>query len=1314
MLKKRSLWVGFVVSLILILVNIVPTMAQGQTDDGFLYSSLSLFSPTALTYDRSRFGFQVTYGGGDPNLYDVESLGAGWYWDKEARGASDIPSHDYVQTIRLSPVLSGSTQISYTTTPSGTALIDAIAAQSGSTWFIGHQPDCHTEDNLLSEFYAYAYHDLYHLIKDVDPTAKIAAGNIVQPTEQRLMYLGRVLETYEQTYGEPLPADLWATGNMILCEKCYPYKPPGEPFAWGACWVPDWPSYSASYDIATFYSVYDHWDVDIYASRIITFRQWMHDNGYQNHPLVISEYGILFYEGLVGGQTIQDDIDFMWETFDWMRSVRDPSVGYAADDGLLTQLWAWSSLDHGAYPGGTLFDPETYQATDLGIAYADYTSLLANCDQPVTGVSVSGPISGDVGTELLFTADITPSNVTTPITYSWSSDGFIHSGGTGMIPTEYAYYRWDSPGVKTITVTVRNCGRQDFSYTHSITISGSISTCETPLTGVSLTGPATGHLDEILTFTADPQPDDATLPITYTWSSYGLLDGQGTDQATYRWAISGNKNVQITARNCGGQDVSDTHTILTYESTSDLNIDKSIEPTTDISLGEIITYTIILFNNSDSLATSVVMTDPLPSGLEFNSWVEYPAYGSFIYPGPDVTWGPRDLAAGESILFQFTAIVTDNVTYNGATIINRAYVSSDNAGSGSDTATFTIGAASPGDAYEPDDACEQAKLISTDGTVQARTFHTTDDEDWVTFEAISGTEYIVEGITPPDSVTDLILELYDSCASAPGNGQDNSFSPDIRLRFTAPQDGPLYLRVRNSEGAPAGSQATYQLSVRALDATGTPGAVVIVAGKLRDNDDVQSNIHHVTNAVYQLFLDHGYDDDRLQYLATEDLDVDGDGTQDVDAVANRANLEHAITQWALSLVSEDRAFTLYLMDHGGYDKFYLNGSTETVTPSEIAGWLDTLEQAVPGLKVNVILDACKSGSFIDLTQSLSGPGRVVIASTGARRLAWATQDGAIFSDHFIAALDRGLSLYSSFETAKWAVEAAKPAQTPWLDDNGNGLHNEADDGAVAAVRGFAYAGTFGEGDDEWPPYVVGMGLGEIVEGRGVITAEVRDNGATAPHVWAEVYPPTYTVPSLAAGEEMIVDTTPTVTLIHQGDDLYRVEYDGFSASGDDRVVVYARDENGLLGRPKAVGDFPHQGRIYLPLVLRNYATPATFPVFIESAIPPHPVNAQGEVFHTTEVRIPDTLPDGGRFYFSSERDTLTEVFVDDKLIIQVNGVEVHTNIFDYVGGIQPEIVELSRTTMERIQGKVVTVLYQDVGAGVVAASEMWLIWVPTP
>ena len=231
-------------------------------------------------------------------------------------------------------------------------------------------------DDMLSEWYARAYHDLYYIIKAADPTTTIAAGNIVQPTLQRLTYLDRVLDAYETTYGEPLPTDAWVIHSYILCEKCYPFNIPSEPFAWGACFVPDWPSRSASDPLATFYSVYDHWDIDIFTQRIIDFRQWMYDNGYRNHPLLIGEYGILFYEGLVYGMTPADDVAFMLAGFDWMREARDPVLGYKPDDNRLVQRWAWFSLDHGNYPGGTLFDPYIYEPTELGIAYADYTSQI--------------------------------------------------------------------------------------------------------------------------------------------------------------------------------------------------------------------------------------------------------------------------------------------------------------------------------------------------------------------------------------------------------------------------------------------------------------------------------------------------------------------------------------------------------------------------------------------------------------------------------------------------------------------------------------------------------------------------------------------------------------------------------------------------------------------------------------------------------------------------------------------------------------------------------------------------------------------------
>jgi hypothetical protein len=55
-----------------------------------------------------------------------------------------------------------------------------------------------------------------------------------------------------------------------------------------------------------------------------------------------------------------------------------------------------------------------------------------------------------------------------------------------------------------------------------------------------------------------------------------------------------------------------------------------------------------------------------------------------------------------------------------------------------------------------------------------------------------------------------------------------------------------------------------------------------------------------------------------------------------------------------------------------------------------------LEAAAPGVKVNVILEACQSGNFINKApHMLSKPGRVVIASTGAYPVAYVSQSGDI-------------------------------------------------------------------------------------------------------------------------------------------------------------------------------------------------------------------------------------------------------------------------------------------------------------------------------
>ncbi|MCX7683262.1 MAG: hypothetical protein N2508_15070 [Anaerolineae bacterium] len=540
------------------------------------------------------------------------------------------------------------------------------------------------------------------------------------------------------------------------------------------------------------------------------------------------------------------------------------------------------------------------------------------------------------------------------------------------------------------------------------------------------------------------------------------------------------------------------------------------------------------------------------------------------------TWQATDQAG----VTRVSSSTSDQVSFTWNTVgLKEVSVTARNAG-GTVSARHYINII--GDAYEPDDLCTQAKPISTDGLVQEHNFHSSTDEDWVRFDATAaGTAYLIEGLTPPGSDAHLYLELYSDCFTRLG-GQYNEFSPDVRLPFTSTRSGGFYLRLRHAFPTQQLSNASYRLSVRSLDTLKAPGALILVAGKLQDSSPVQAHIHRATDAIYRFFLSRGYDGERIHYLATDPtLDPDGDGTPDVDAVPSRNNLYNAITSWATGYVDDDRPLVLYLVGHGGPDYFYLNGSTEQLRPSQLHYWLGALEALYnPGLEVNVVLDFPQAGSFVD---TLGKPGRVVVASTGAQQSAWAVSGDTLFSSYLFTSLSRGMSLGDSFERARRALESAQPAQTPWLDDDGDGVPNEETEGATARQRFFATRTSILSDVTKWPPSLVKAEVGKIVSGRGVITAEVRDDVGVA-RVWAAIYPPTYVLPP-SGQEEMALDTVPTITLTIVRGNLYAAEYTGFSGTGIpmSRIVVYAVDGDGLKADPRVIWG----GRVYLPMVTRR-------------------------------------------------------------------------------------------------------------------------------
>ena len=375
----------------------------------------------------------------------------------------------------------------------------------------------------------------------------------------------------------------------------------------------------------------------------------------------------------------------------------------------------------------------------------------------------------------------------------------------------------------------------------------------------------------------------------------------------------------------------------------------------------------------------------------------------------------------------------------------------------------------------------------------------------------------------------------------------------------------------------AGNSGTVSLTVTRLGQS--LGAVILVNGR-NDTNGLQTNIDNVTNRAYQVFRGAGYDDDHIYYLASSALDPDGDGASEVDAPATAANLEQAVRTWAASRVGPDKPLYIYMMDHGLVEAFCADGciASGRVAPQALDGWLSDLETNAGVTGVSIIIEACHSGSFIDrtsVTDSLAKAGRVVITSTNRVNNAYASAQGAYFSDAFLSCLAASNNLKLCFEQAKAAVGAAGTNQTPWMDDNGDGA-STSNDGTVAQAR--YVAGFLGAS----PPGITSAKV-KLTGSNGELTARIQEGGEDVTLVWAAIYAPSFTEPTdttLSLG----VPTLKLDPVVGQPGTFRALYPNGFDEAGIYRVVFYAQDRQGLQAQPAAV--ILRGSQLYLPFINR--------------------------------------------------------------------------------------------------------------------------------
>ena len=315
-----------------------------------------------------RFGVNVHLGTGISGIsdFDVAPLRAGTYIDYRGNSSPVHPNGmRYIPVIRLQQTTNG-----YTYWPTGAALEEMVLGNAGAPVYIGNEPDRRFyQDDIEPDVYATAYHDLYTLIKSIDPSMQIFPASIVQATELRLRYLDLILAAYREQYGRPMPVDGWSVHGFILNEQA------GQ---WGAE-IPPGLDDRAGMVI----DVQQTDDLGIFTANIERFRQWMYDNGYRDTPLYLSEYGSLMpnLEYLCGPNGDQCFTEarvntYMDATFDYLLNATDAELGFPADDHRLVQHFSWYSTNDKGF-NGFLFDEDNGKAlSSMGQNYADYTAAI--------------------------------------------------------------------------------------------------------------------------------------------------------------------------------------------------------------------------------------------------------------------------------------------------------------------------------------------------------------------------------------------------------------------------------------------------------------------------------------------------------------------------------------------------------------------------------------------------------------------------------------------------------------------------------------------------------------------------------------------------------------------------------------------------------------------------------------------------------------------------------------------------------------------------------------------------------------------------
>jgi hypothetical protein len=341
---KQKIWrIGMVFSfaLVVFLVTVGATFVGSTTT---LPRSASV-KAAGVDFSNCRLGVGLTRN--SIGVYNYTPTHVGWYHNWSAPLIPVRPGNmEFYNTVEIRQDKSGgvfldTVSINPPLTMDANGLGPIIHANPGSVWILGNEIDRRGQSETMPDKYAEAYHDTYQFVKSIDPTARIAIGSVVEPTPLRLEYLDKILYAYRVKYRTPMPIDVWNIHMYILPELVG---------SWGAEVPP-----GSTVNQGRLYTAADNVNLNVFKSLIREMRVWMKSRGYQDRPLIFTEFGALLplWWMSQNGVTQQQMNQFNRDAVYFMNTATDADLGYVADGYHLVQRSALYSMDDDSpAPGG--------------------------------------------------------------------------------------------------------------------------------------------------------------------------------------------------------------------------------------------------------------------------------------------------------------------------------------------------------------------------------------------------------------------------------------------------------------------------------------------------------------------------------------------------------------------------------------------------------------------------------------------------------------------------------------------------------------------------------------------------------------------------------------------------------------------------------------------------------------------------------------------------------------------------------------------------------------------------------------------------